>query len=36
LNPGSTAWRCGWHLRRKSASRSSSSFSSLKKKTPRS
>jgi hypothetical protein len=27
-NPGSTAWKCGWHLRRKSASRSSSPFSS--------
>jgi hypothetical protein len=25
-NPGSTAWRCGWHLSRKSASRSSSPF----------
>ncbi len=27
-NPGSNAWRCGWHLRRKSASRSSSPSSS--------
>jgi hypothetical protein len=27
-NPGSTAWKCGWHMRRKLASRSSSPFSS--------